>query len=255
MLRFAIPKAPRQARLRQVPGAVRRLVRAVLVGVLVAAVIAVGAWAAGRWLGAEAAFFRAAVPIDAQLIAVFLPPKAEREDSVATATLVFDLEGVTHSVAGVEMDALVAEGLGRGAIVPLLVRLDDPSHPREKRRAEALRGATRFVPFGVGVGALVLLAIVGRELRRAWRRELEPLRLGALVWLTPDGPLPEGRGEQTFAGHYFRDDVKHAVRARGDFSQAPVRKGEQLLAAVVPSEPTWVRVVDEDLARRLGWLA
>ena len=28
---------------------------------------------------------------------------------------------------------------------------------------------------------------------------------------------------------------------------------EKLLAAVVPSRPTWVRVIDEDLAHQLGW--
>jgi hypothetical protein len=32
-----------------------------------------------------------------------------------------------------------------------------------------------------------------------------------------------------------------------------VRNGEKVLAAVVPTEPTWARVVDEELAKTLGW--
>jgi hypothetical protein len=33
-----------------------------------------------------------------------------------------------------------------------------------------------------------------------------------------------------------------------------VRNGSKVLAAVVPREPDWARVIDEDLARTLGWI-
>jgi hypothetical protein len=90
--------------------------------------------------------------------------------------------------------------------------------------------------------------------RRLWRAEVEPLRLGALVWLTPQGPLPETRGEVVFPAHYFRQDVKHGVRARVRPGRAPVRNGDKVLAAVVPRQPGWARVIDQDLAKELGWV-
>jgi hypothetical protein len=33
-----------------------------------------------------------------------------------------------------------------------------------------------------------------------------------------------------------------------------VRNGEKVLAAVVPRRPTWVRIIDADLAKTLGWI-
>ncbi|MFP2908384.1 DUF3592 domain-containing protein, partial [Pyxidicoccus sp. 3LFB2] len=49
-------------------------------------------------------------------------------------------------------------------------------------------------------------------------------------------------------------DVKHAVRARVRPGRAPVRNGEKVLAAVVPRQPGWARVIDQDLAKELGWV-
>ena len=60
--------------------------------------------------------------------------------------------------------------------------------------------------------------------------------------------IPQGNVSIT-----INDDQKLEVTARGRPGRRPVRNGEKVLAAVVPSEPTWVRVVDEDLARTLGW--
>jgi hypothetical protein len=80
-----------------------------------------------------------------------------------------------------------------------------------------------------------------------------PLRTGAIVWLTPKGPLPDARGgEVVFPASYYRDDVLFEVTARGA-AGSWVKNGEKVLAALVPGEATWVRVIDEALARRLGW--
>jgi len=101
----------------------------------------------------------------------------------------------------------------------------------------------------------VLALLLLLEGRRALLRELNPLRHGMLVWLTPNAPLPETKQETVFAAHYYRQDVKYEVQARARPGRAPVRNGEKVLAAVVPSRPTWVRVIDEDLAKTLGWYA
>ena len=66
------------------------------------------------------------------------------------------------------------------------------------------------------------------------------------------GRSPES-DELRFAGHYFRDDQRFEVTARGRPGRRPVRNGEKVLAAVLPSQPTWARVVDEELATALGW--
>ncbi|HEX8439547.1 MAG TPA: DUF3592 domain-containing protein, partial [Archangium sp.] len=91
-------------------------------------------------------------------------------------------------------------------------------------------------------------------LRRTLRVELEPLRTGALVWLTPEGPLPESRREVLFPASYWKQDRKHAVRARLRPGRAPVRNGDKVLAAVSSALPDQARVIDEELARALRWV-
>ena len=149
-------------------------------------------------------------------------------------------------------DALRGETLGKGSRVELLVSPDDVTHPREAQyaRAQLLRSS---LPWGLALGGALAVGLFWRELRRALRRELAPLRVGMLVWLTPDGPLPATRRELVFSGSYWKDDVKFEVRARARPGRAPVRNADKLLAAVLPAEPSWVRVIDEDLARALGW--
>ena len=252
-MQLAIPSPPRQVRLAQVPGALARL--AVVAGVALAATLAAGGASllAGGWLSRESDFFARAVEVDARLYEVKLPPFEAREREPARASVLYLWEGRERSVSGVLMEATVAEGLGPGASLKILVDPQAPERPREAAWARAQAGLRRFLPLGLGLGALLGVLLVARELRRALRRELQPLRTGMLVWLTPDEELPRTKGELVFPGHYYREDVKHAVKARARPGRAPVQNGGKLLAAVVPAEPDWVRVIDEDLAKDLGW--
>lgn len=69
---------------------------------------------------------------------------------------------------------------------------------------------------------------------------------GLLTW-------SDTRRDATHFAHSFRDDVKQSVTANADGRRLAVKNGDKLLAAVAPREPTWVRVVDEEVARSLGW--
>lgn len=252
-MQLGIPSPPRPVSLGQVPGALGRL--ALSAGVAVALVglgLGVGRLA-GRALSSEREFFERAVEVPGQVGSISLPPLAQREGGVARISVIYAVEGRDRSASGVELDAVAAEELARGNTVTLLVDPASPEHPREARYARARSGIVAFGQAGLGLGLLFGLAGLAWELRRAVRRELEPLRRGMLVWLTPDGELPATRGELVFPASYYRDDVKYAVQARARPGRAPVRNGEKLLAAVVPSQPTWVRVIDEDLAKTLGW--
>jgi hypothetical protein len=252
-MQLQIPKAPRKVKLSQVPGAYRRLS---LVGA--AALAAFGGISllgsvAGRWLGAESDFFARAVEVPGRVSSVALPKWEERTAKPARLTVLYTFEGSDRSVSGVLASAEKAEGLGLGAPVTLLVDPKAPEAPREAEYARESSGLYGFASAGVGLGLLVALLLVALELKRAVRSELQPLRNGMLVWLTCEGGLPDTRAETTFAAHYFQADVKREVRARARPGRAPVKNGEKVLAAVVPSQPTWVRVIDEDLARTLGW--
>lgn len=252
-LRLAIPKAPREVTYAQIPGAVQRLVAVVAVAAVAGAALAGLSLRAGRWFSSEAAFLAAAGEVEARVIEVRPPKDPSAELAIARLTVLYDYAGTPRSVTGVEMLASEASGVGPGGKVTLLVDPAAPERPREKRWAEAKAGFTRFFPAGLGLGLVLAALLVARELRRAFRRELAPLKNGMLVWLTPDEDLPRTRGELKFKAHYFQDDKKFEVQARARPGRAPVRNGEKLLAAVVPSEPTWVRVVDEDVAKVLGW--
>lgn len=252
-MQLAIPSAPRKASLAQVPGAlVRVAVVAGLAALLVAALGFLGGLAA-RHLAKEKDFLTAAVEIPGTIAEVSLPPLDERHGGVAKLRVLYELDGKSRTASGVAMDALAAEGLGPGAKVTLLVDPSKPSAPRERRDAWRGESTLWLGQGGLGLGAILGVLLVVRELRRAVRRELAPLRTGALVWLTPDVELPQTKGELRFPAHYFRDDVKQQVTARGRPGRAPVKNGGKILAAVVPSEPTWARIIDEDLARTLGW--
>lgn len=252
-MQLRIPQAPRPVSLAQVPGAFARV--RVVAGAALAATLLVwwGGVAAARALWAEDAFLANAVEVRGRVAEVSLPELSERLGTPARLRVVYRLEGRDYAASGVSMDALAAEGLAMGAAVQLLV---DPAAPTRPREVGEARAQARWVGPGravLGLGLLATLALAALELRRALRREVAPLRVGALVWLTPDVELPESRAEVRFPAHYYRADVRHAVVARGRPGRAPVRKGAQVLAAVAPAEPTWVRVIDEDLARALGW--
>lgn len=254
-MQLAIPKAPRQVKLSQVPGAFRRLAVVSAVALGAAGVLAGVGFKAGSWLGSEGDFFARAVEVPGRVQSVSLPKWEDRGTQPAKLTVLYAFEGRDISASGVLASAERAEGLGLGAPVTLLVDSKDPERPRELEYARSAAGLHRFAGAGVGLGLLLALLLVGLEVRRAVRSELNPLKNGMLVWLTCDDGLPDTRAETTFTAHYFQQDVKYAVRARARPGRAPVKNGQKVLAAVVPSRPTWVRVIDEDLARTLGWYA
>ncbi len=253
-MRLAIPNTPRKVSLKQVPGAFARLSIVAGIGVALAVVLGFIGTQAGAWLSSERGFFARAVEVQGKVTHVGLPPHAERESGLASLSVIYSYpEGHDRSAAGVQTRALHAEGLGVGAGVPLLVDPEDPERPREATYERHRAGFQELAPFGVGLGILLALGLFGFELKRSVRRELDPLRKGMIVWLTPDEELPDTKAEMVFPASFYRQDVKIAVRARARPGRAPVRNGEKLLAAVVPTQPTWVRVIDEDLARSLGW--
>lgn len=246
-VQLAIPHAPRPVRLRQVPGAVRRLS-------LISALCLVGVAACGglasllaRLSGDEARFLDTAQLVQGRVVRV-----DRSEGPTSQVTAIYELGGRQQSAA-VEVDTEMAAGLGRGASLELLVDPSAPGAPRHGPLTVARARRSPLIVFVLAMALTVAVLLVLRELRRSLRREVEPLRTGLLVWLTPDEPLPRTRGPFAFKASYYRDDVKHAVLARADGRRLPVRNAEKLLAAVAPGEPTWVRVVDEEVARSLGW--
>jgi hypothetical protein len=239
----------------QIPGARRRLAIAFAAALGVAGALSGLGWWARAFFSGERAFFAQAVEVQAKVLSVQLPPFSERTRTPARLTVLYTFDERDRSVSGVPISAELAEGMGMGANVTLLVDPKSPEAPRELRTAQEAQGLFFLGPFGVGLGLVLGLLLVGLELRRAVRSELAPLRDGMLVWLTCEGGLPDTRAETTFPAHYYQQDVKHDVRARARPGRAPVKNGEKVLAAVVPSKPTWVRVIDEDLARTLGWFA
>ncbi len=251
---LAIPHAPRPVRLAQVPGAVRRLVVAVGVGLFLCAALTGGAERAARWFSEERAFLAKAQEVPATVARVRLPPKEAREREDAELDVLYAFAGLQRSVSGVRASALWAAGVGQGAEVTVLVDPAEPERPREAGWARARAGLLWLLPAAVALGVLLGASVVGWQLRRVYRREVNPLRVGALVWLTPDGELPRTRQEIRFGARYLRAEAWQKVRVRGRPGRAPVRNGEKLLGAVVPGEPGWARLVDEDLARTLGWL-
>ncbi|MCA2981279.1 MAG: DUF3592 domain-containing protein [Myxococcaceae bacterium] len=245
-VQLAIPRAPRAVRLHQVPGAIRRVGLVAVMCLTGGALLTGVAWLATRWLTDDARFLREAVPVEGVVVAV-TPAGATR-----TVHVIYRFDGRQHAGA-VAMDAERASGLGKGASIALLVSVDAPAHARERGTIEA--GARQGPLLGavLAVGLVMATLVLLREVRRATRREVEPLRTGALVWLTPDAALPQGGRELAFAAHFHRDDVRVDVTARLAGARRPVRNGDKLLAAVAPREPTWVRVVDEEVALALGW--
>ncbi|MBM4776207.1 MAG: DUF3592 domain-containing protein [Archangiaceae bacterium] len=248
-MQLAIPHAPRPVSLRQVPGAVRRV--SIVAGACVAGVLIVGliAQVSVRWVTEEARYIAGADVISGSVVRV---DRSKNDRSTWPVSVIYAF-GSSQQSATVEVEAARAEQLGKGAPIELLVRPDAPGIAREKATIEAQAGRGSFVLPVLGIAIVAALLVLVRELQRAMRREVEPLRTGLLVWLTPDSPLPEIAGPFSFAAHYFRDDVKKPVVARADGRRRPVKNGEKLLAAVAPREPTWVRVVDEEVATSLGW--
>ena len=252
-MQLRIPHAPRPVTLAQIPGARKRLLVVAALGFV--GVVALGF--VGQVLGAlvisEQRFLTRAQRIEGTVMSVQLPPFEERDHADAKLSVLYELRGVRHSATGIPINAFEAEAIGKGAAIRLLVDPADPDHPREERHALRAAQRTSLLPFGFLLGVLLAMAALILEARRTVKSDLEPIKHGALVWLTPDRPLPERGRTTVIDASYFRDDKKHQVRARFAPRRAPVRNGEKVLAAIVPNRPTWARVVDEELAARLGW--
>lgn len=234
--------------LRQIPGALRRV--GLVAGLCFGGVVLLTAAAsfATRWLTDDARFLREAMPVEGSVVTV--EPNTGR--SRRQVQVIYRFAERQHAAA-VAMDSERASGVGKGAKLELLVRESEPDRPRERGTTEA--GASQGPVLGVvlTIGVIAALVVLARELRRAMRREVEPLRTGLLVWLTPNAPLPERSREFAFPAHFYREDRRQDVTARFNGARRPVRNGEKFLAAVAPREPEWVRVVDEEVARSLGW--
>jgi hypothetical protein len=247
-VQLAIPHAPRPVSLRQVPGATRRVGLVALIALAGAIVLTALAWALTRWITDDARFLRDATAVEGTVVSV-----APTRDRARTAVQVIYRFDERQHTAPVQVDSERASGLGKGARVDLLVRASEPERPRERLTTEASAGQGPLLGAVVVIAVVAALLVVARELRRAMRREVEPLRTGLLVWLTPNEALPPRAGEFAFPAHFYRDDRRVDVTARLHGARRPVRNGEKLLAAVAPREPNWVRVVDEEVARSLGW--
>lgn len=252
-MQLAIPSAPRPVKLSQVPGA---LVRVGVIGGLATVLTIVAFVVVNRLqapLAAHRAFLDVAVPVKGKVAEVTLPALEVRLQTPARLRVIYQFHGRDYASSSVLTDGIEAEKLFPGAPIELLV---DPAVPMQAQESVYAHARAGWVWLGsaiLGLGVLLAFGGMAFELRRAVRREINPLRLGALVWLTPDAQLPDTKDELRFPAHYYRNDQKLEVTARGRPGRRPVRNGEKVLAAVVPSEPTWVRVVDEDLARTLGW--
>ncbi|MFL5321106.1 MAG: DUF3592 domain-containing protein [Myxococcaceae bacterium] len=253
-MQFAIPHAPRKVLFRQVPGAVGRL----LGFLLLALVLAGGCVALARRLSLSVSADAARLARSEKIIGTFveakLPPKDKREDALGTMTVLYDFQKQRFSASGVATRADVAEGYGPGASVRLYVDPVAPDHPEVALLLSERVARQSLLPYGLWGGAVLGVCTFLFGLWRIVSRELEPLRKGMIVWLTPEGELPQTRREVTFRGHFFKQDVKLTVTARGRPGRAPVRNGDKVLAAVSPRWSGWARLVDEDLARALGWM-
>lgn len=249
-MRLLIPHAPRPVRLTQIPGALRRLLLTAATALGVLAVLTAGARVAADRYVQERRFLREAALITGTVAEVRLPVS---EGAPATVDVLYEVDGLSHTASRLPLSVEDARTLRQAMPLELLVDPARPSVAREARWARSEAGRLDWLPWGLLVGAVLALGWMARELVRTVRADLEPLRKGLLVWLTPSSPLPDTRREIVFAGSYHREDVRHEVKARIRPGRAPVRNGEKVLAAVLPSRPTWARVVDEDLAKALGW--
>jgi hypothetical protein len=206
------------------------------------------AWGLTRWITDDARFLRDAAAVEGTVVSV----EPARDRAQTPVQVIYRFAERQHT-ASVFVESERASGLGKGAKLELLVRAAEPERARERLTTEASARQGPFLGTVLLVAIVAALLVVVREVRRAMRREVEPLRTGLLVWLTPNEALGERRGEFAFPAHFYRDDRRVDVTARLNGSRRPVRNGEKLLAAVAPREPGWVRVVDEEVARSLGW--
>jgi hypothetical protein len=171
----------------------------------------------------------------------------------AVARVVYSYQGREYSASDVSVRADAAERLARGSPIRLLIDPENPSSVLAADEASSRRGVLGLGWVLLGLGAVSTFALAAFEIRRAIKLEVDPIRLGAIVWVTPDAPKGIDEQETRFPAHYFENDVRREVLVRGRRGRAPVRRGVKLLAAVVPTRPRFARLIDEDLARSLGW--
>ncbi|RKG62997.1 DUF3592 domain-containing protein, partial [Corallococcus sp. CA054B] len=88
-MQLAIPHAPRGVRLAQVPGAVARLVRGVVLGLAIIAVLGLGASYVGSYFVEEQRFTSRAELVDAVVGASHAPPPSQHEDAEGTLDVLY----------------------------------------------------------------------------------------------------------------------------------------------------------------------
>jgi hypothetical protein len=242
-MKLALPAPPRRVRLGQVPGAPLRVAIVVLGCALVlAGALALGARQLRGYAQARAEDARA-VNVEGVVASV---ERGERP----TASALFELDGRRYSGSGIVLSPEHADRLRAGAVVKLRVDPLRPEHPLDPEVAEARTRRAMMLAITAAICALLVLLAAGWAIVEIGRRERRPLREGLLIWLTPNEPI---EGVRSVRGHYFRQDVRYEVRARVRPKEPPIRNGEKVLAAVAPPRRHAI-VVDEQLAKTLGWL-
>ncbi|MFY0577255.1 hypothetical protein ACN28S_25690 [Cystobacter fuscus] len=145
-MQLAIPQAPRRVSLIRVPGALARLGRVLLGGLLLMAALGAGAALLGRFVVEEQGFLARAEPLDGQLVTMTLPPLDERDGAEARLEVLYNVGPVSYSASGVRARVEDVEGLGRGARIPLLVDPQAPDKPRRSATCAPGRGPSGWCP-------------------------------------------------------------------------------------------------------------
>lgn len=247
-MRLRLPPPPRKVRLRQIPGALPRIGAVIALGLTGMALCAAGERAALRRAREEQQGFARRIAVEGQIARV----RRDGHSEVVAADVLYQVEGRQFSAAGLEVES-GGRALGPGAALPLRVDPRRPDSPLEAQVARREEGRVFSSAWGwAALGLCALLGSAGWAAASA-RAERRALREGLLVWATPDPEHPEihfGR----MRAHYFRQDVRQRLWARARAGRAPIRNGDKVLAAAVPGRPRLAWIVDEALARSLGWV-
>ena len=150
-MQLAIPSAPRDVLLWQIPGALRRVA---IVGGLTAVLTLVVWFAAARAqasLSAERDFLERAQEVKGQVTEVVLPPMESRLETPAKLRVIYKLSGRDYAASGLQTNSLDAEQLFIGSKVALLVDPAAPSKVQEARWLEA-HGADAIIAQGFEAG-------------------------------------------------------------------------------------------------------
>ena len=249
-MQLQLPHPPRKVRLGQIPGAWLRVGLAALGALVLLAVIGALCLTLYRRADRDLSFVAKAQEVEGTVSDVRLAKKGRE---VASFDVLYDFAGLRRAGSAVETFPDYAATLSRGSKVKLLLDGGDPDAPRDAAYAREKARQWDFAPYTVAVAIAAALVLAVWMVARAAKAELDPIRTGLIVWLTVEGQLPERGDRPVVRGSYYREDVKKDVRARIRPGRALVRNGDKVLAAVAPGRPNGALVVDEDLARALGW--